>query len=43
MCHRRSKMHWIALYGVDTCSDARRAAFLDRVERRLAALTARSV
>ena len=24
---------WIALYGIDTCSDERRARFLDRVER----------
>lgn len=43
MCHRRSRTHWIALYGADTCSEGRRAVFLDRVERRLAAITSRSV
>ena len=26
---------WIALYGIDTCSDEQRARFLDRVERRM--------
>lgn len=35
MCHRRARTHWIALYRMDRCDDTRRAAFLDRVERRL--------
>jgi NAD(P)H dehydrogenase (quinone) len=38
LCHRRCRTSWIALYGVDTSDDARRRRFLDRVERRLAAL-----
>ena len=29
---------WLAFYGIDTSSDAQRAAFLDRVERRLTRL-----
>lgn len=35
MCHRFCRTQWIALYSVDRCSAAQRAAFLDRVERRL--------
>lgn len=35
MCHRRARTHWIALYRMDRCDDTQRAAFLDRVERRL--------
>ncbi len=38
MCHPLARTTWIALYGVDTCSDERRRAFLERVERRLARL-----
>jgi len=38
MCHRRARTHWIALYGVDTCSPRRRRSFLARVERRIRAL-----
>ena len=35
MCHRRCRTDWIALYGVDRCTDAERRAFLDRLEHRL--------
>ncbi len=35
MCHRFCRTEWIALYGVDRCTDAQRRSFLDRVERRL--------
>lgn len=35
MCHRLCRTDWIALYGVDRSTDAQRAAFLARVERRL--------
>jgi putative NADPH-quinone reductase len=38
MCHRRARTHWIALYGVDTCTPDRFTAFLERVERRIARL-----
>jgi putative NADPH-quinone reductase len=38
MCHPLARTTWLALYGVDTSSDAKRAAFLDRVERRLTRL-----
>lgn len=38
MCHPLTRTNWIALYGVDTLPAERRAAFLDRVERRLARL-----
>lgn len=36
MCNKRTRTTWCALYGLDTCSDADRAAFLRRVERTLA-------
>ena len=39
MCHPRAHATWLAFYGVDTSSDAQRAAFLHRVERRLTRLT----
>jgi putative NADPH-quinone reductase len=35
MCHRRARTHWVALYGIDTCSEGRRTSFLARVERRI--------
>jgi NAD(P)H dehydrogenase (quinone) len=39
MCHRLARAHWIALYGVDTCSERRRRSFLASVERRIRALS----
>ncbi|MCB0968825.1 MAG: NAD(P)H-dependent oxidoreductase [Ilumatobacter sp.] len=33
MCSKRTRTTWCAIYGVDTCSPADRARFLDRVER----------
>ena len=38
MCHPLARTTWLALYGLDTASPERRAAFLDRVERRIARL-----
>jgi len=38
MCSRRTRTTWCALYGIDTTDAARRAAFLDRVEKTLARL-----
>jgi len=38
MCSRRTRTTWIALYGIDTCSDARRVEFLERVESEIASL-----
>jgi putative NADPH-quinone reductase len=38
MCHPRARTTWLAMYDIDTSTDARRAAFLDRVERRLTRL-----
>ena len=38
MCHPLARTTWLALYSVDTAPPNRRAAFLDRVERRLARL-----
>jgi putative NADPH-quinone reductase len=35
LCRRRGRGRWIALYGVDQADEARRRAFLDRVEHRL--------
>jgi NAD(P)H dehydrogenase (quinone) len=35
MCHPLVRTTWLAMYGVDTSTDAQRTAFLDRVERRL--------
>ena len=39
MCGWRTRTSWIALYGIDTCSDKHRIEFLDRVERRIERLT----
>ncbi len=39
MCHPRARTTWLAMYGIDTSTDTQRAAFLDRVERRLLRLT----
>ncbi|WP_420450513.1 NAD(P)H-dependent oxidoreductase [Ilumatobacter sp.] len=41
MCHPRARTTWIALYGVDTCDEAARQRFLDRVERRVTAIARR--
>ena len=38
LCSRRCRTTWVAMYGVDTSSAEARTAFLDRVERRIAAL-----
>lgn len=38
LCNRFARCTWIGLYGLDVAPAAKRAAFLDRVERRLAAL-----
>ncbi|MGB0111737.1 MAG: NAD(P)H-dependent oxidoreductase [Ilumatobacteraceae bacterium] len=38
MCHPLARTTWLPLYAVDTISEDRRTAFLDRVERRLARL-----
>ncbi|HSL72953.1 MAG TPA: NAD(P)H-dependent oxidoreductase [Ilumatobacteraceae bacterium] len=38
MCHPLARTTWLALYNVDTAPADRRAAFLDRVERRLSRL-----
>lgn len=38
LCSRRCRTTWVAMYGVDTSTAEQRRAFLDRVERRLAAL-----
>jgi putative NADPH-quinone reductase len=38
MCHPLARTTWLALYGIDNASDARRRAFLDRVERRITRL-----
>ena len=35
VCHPLARTSWIALYGIDTATDAQKAAFLDRVGRRL--------
>jgi putative NADPH-quinone reductase len=35
MCRRTVRTHWIALYRMDRRGDSERAAFLDRVEKRL--------
>ena len=35
VCHPFARTSWIALYGIDTASDSRKAAFLDRVGRQL--------
>ena len=33
LCNRKARTKWLALYSIDTISDAKRAAHLDRVER----------
>ena len=38
MCSKRTRTTWCALYGLDTIGEAKRVAFLDRVERTLAKL-----
>jgi putative NADPH-quinone reductase len=38
MCSKRTRTTWCALYGLDTVDEAKRVAFLDRVERTLAEL-----
>lgn len=38
MCHPLARTTWLSLYGVDTSSPRQRAAFLERVERRLTRL-----
>jgi len=38
MCSRRTRTTWCALYGIDTTDEAKRVAFLDRVERTLTRL-----
>jgi hypothetical protein len=38
MCNKRTRTTWCALYGLDTTDQAKRTAFLDRVERTLAKL-----
>jgi NAD(P)H dehydrogenase (quinone) len=39
MCHPLARTTWLALYGIDSASESKRTAFLDRVERRLTRLT----
>jgi putative NADPH-quinone reductase len=38
LCHRFARTHWISLYGIDRATETDRAAFVARVERRLARL-----
>jgi putative NADPH-quinone reductase len=33
LCHRFVRTKWIALYGVDACSDSERRAFVERAGR----------
>lgn len=35
VCHPFARTSWIALYGIDTATDSRKTAFLDRVGRQL--------
>jgi NAD(P)H dehydrogenase (quinone) len=35
LCHRFARTTWLAMYNVDRSTDGDRAAFLDRVERRM--------
>jgi NAD(P)H dehydrogenase (quinone) len=35
MCHPLTRTHWIAMYGIDSSSDADRAKFLTTVDRKL--------
>lgn len=37
MCHPRVRTSWVAMYGLDRADDARRTAWLERVERRFTA------
>lgn len=39
LCHRFARTTWLALYNIDRSTEADRAAFLDRVERRLQRLS----
>lgn len=39
MCHPLCRVDWVALYGVDRCTDTTRARFLQRVEAHVTALT----
>ncbi len=39
MCHPLCRVDWMALYGVDRCSEAARVEFLDRTEARITAVT----
>lgn len=38
LCHRFARSTWIALYGLDVAPASKRAEFLERVERKMAAL-----
>ena len=38
MCSKRTRTTWCALYGLDTIDEAKRVAFLDRVQRTLTKL-----
>jgi hypothetical protein len=35
LCSRRARFTWLAMYELDRSTDAGRAAFLERVHRRL--------
>jgi NAD(P)H dehydrogenase (quinone) len=35
VCHPLARTRWVAMYGVDTASADRRAAFLDRVAKKV--------
>jgi len=39
MCHPLCRVDWVALYGVDRCSDAKRRSFLARIEATVASRT----
>ncbi|MET0146662.1 MAG: NAD(P)H-dependent oxidoreductase [Ilumatobacteraceae bacterium] len=36
VCHPLARTTWLAMYGMDTATDAERRAFLDRIDRKLA-------
>jgi putative NADPH-quinone reductase len=36
MCHRRTRCHWLAFYGIDADDKAKRVAFLDALPDRIA-------
>ena len=38
LCSPRCRTNWLALYGADTCTQARRTAFLDHVEKKVRSL-----